>query len=317
VLPGPPVAPPTHPNIDRGPGPIPTMEAAGEDDDQAPRRRPIAVCCLAILLLLAGCGGASTAADRTPYDVPTRIPLDDDDADLPPGVNKTAVGDPLSVADTHARTLEGRSYRLLRNRSVRTADGAVVSLRNVSFAVARYRDNFAVVTDRYRGDRVVHEEYYTFQGDVVVAEGNGDRRAFSVLQDGRGPTTVDEVLRGDPPFRDAVYRYLRAAGTVEVTKAAGSAVGDGDATFRIAARSFDEPELLHPRIDGTLETASLTVRMSDRGLVTGVRLRATVEGENRTVELNDRILIRDVDQTLVWAPEWFDTARDSLNLDAD
>jgi hypothetical protein len=292
------------------------MEAAGEDDDEAPRRRPIAVCCLAVLMVLAGCGGSSTTGDRTPYDVPTRIPLEGGD-EFPTGVNETAVEDALSVADTHARTLEGRSYRLLRNRSVRTAEGTVVSLRNVSFAVARYRDNFAVVTDRYRGDRVVREEYYTFQDDVIVAEGGGNRPAFSVLQDGRGRTTIDEVIRGDPPFRDAVYRYLRAADTVEVTRVAGSAVGDGNATFRIAARSFDDPELLHPRIDGTLETASLTVRMSNRGLVTGVRLRATIDGEDRTLELTDRILIRDVDRTLVWAPEWFDAARDSLNLDAN
>lgn len=290
------------------------MEAAGEDDARSPCRLSIALCCLAVLVLLAGCGGASNSTDRTPYDVPSRIPVEDDN--LPPGLNETAVEDPLSIADAHALNLEGRSYRLQRNRSVRTADGVLVSVRNVSFAVAQRRDNFAVSVERSQGGRTVREEFYTYRDRVIVAQGEQDRLAFSELPDQEGPTTLDDVLRGDPPFRDAVYRYLRAAGTVEVTKSAKRAVGDGGSTFRIVARSFDEPRLLHPRIEGKVQRASLTVRMSDRGLVTGVQLRATVEGDERTLELNDRILVRDVDRTLVWAPEWFDAARDSLNLDA-
>jgi hypothetical protein len=287
------------------------MEESGGDGRG--RRRSLAVGLLVALALLAGCG-ATGGVDRTTYSVPERAPLAG--ADLPSGVSATGLEAPLTMATAHEDALVGRSYEVRRNRTLVVANGTVVSARRVEVRVWRERDQFTAATTRVDGDERVRVEYYA-SGERVIrarAEGGGEPTAFSTVDADRNETvTADDVLAGEPPYRSVLYRYLEPVREASVERAFDGGVGEAAATYRVTTRSFDDAASLHPRVEGSLRNATLSVTVTDRGVVAALSFRATVEHDGRTLELTDTLRVSNVDETLVWAPEWIERARRTLD----
>jgi len=87
---------------------------------------------VALLVVLAGCSALVPGTDRptvTPAPVPT-------DSPLPPGVEPSGVTDASAFAAAHGFALGNRSYTLVTNRTVRTADGSLRSALTVRLALS-------------------------------------------------------------------------------------------------------------------------------------------------------------------------------------
>ncbi|MFC7194533.1 hypothetical protein ACFQL4_07495 [Halosimplex aquaticum] len=101
------------------------------------------------LVLLAGCSVVAPgpqAETVTPAPVPTAEAL-------PPGVEPDGVADPGALAAAHAATLDGTSFTLIANRTVRYPNGSLRSDLDVRLELSASRDYHASASVRGRTRR--------------------------------------------------------------------------------------------------------------------------------------------------------------------
>ncbi len=266
---------------------------------------------VALAVVLAGCpalggGGTSTTTQVTPVPVPSP------DA-WPPGVGPEGVEDPTALAEAHTTSVENASYTLVSNRTIRGANGSLLSLLDVTIRLA--------------ADRTYHVSARTAGPAAPLLLGLPPARAefwsngTVYLRAVPGPDGV-VVNRFSPQATAGTWQYWRS------TVAFGGQDGHAYETLRGLFRAIPtEVARLEGRTEsgptrfflrgetavetdfakagtGTVEDVTLRAVVREDGLVESVDL-AYVRGSGaERIRVRWRIRYEAVNETTVGGPPW-------------
>ncbi|WP_436927042.1 DUF7537 family lipoprotein [Halosimplex amylolyticum] len=265
-----------------------------------------------VLVLLAGCSAVTTSPQPetvTPAPVPT------DDA-LPPGVGPGGVTDPAVLAGAHAAVLDGASYTLIANRTVRYPNGSLRSALGVHLELSASRDYHASAAVRgpdaavFIGEPPTRAEYWANDETYLRRQVIGNRTVYSRY------ATTDEYV--------GTWRFW--LGTVALDIGPETDLRRTVESFHtgVAERPTDRDDR-RTHLVGTdvramdfvddqsgvrsIENATLHAFVTDSGLVDAyqVEYTATLE-DGTTVRVKRTVRFRAVGNTTVERPQWYDEA---------
>ncbi|MEF8851971.1 MAG: hypothetical protein V5A44_02945 [Haloarculaceae archaeon] len=247
---------------------------------------------LASVVVLAGCSGlagsdGSAVETLTPAPVPTAGPT------YPPGVTASGVVAPV-LADAHESRLLSAGFTLTSHRRV---VGPEETLRRT-----RQTRRVAPGGETYVGEFTRSAPKYPLQSFPplsLVYWTNGTVTAYH--RESARPPHSYAWTRGEPPTldvtrADALERYL---GAVETT------VRERERGVVLVGSTVERPGAFRTLPDGDRpRDVSLTVRVSDAGVVTGWRLTYRVTVADRRVRVVREGRVTAVGRTAVERPAW-------------
>lgn len=250
---------------------------------------------LAALVVLAGCGTIA-GSDRSIEKTVTPAPLPTDGAEFPPGISNSGVA-PDVVTDTHERRMSGTNYTFRSRQRVVGPNGTMWvtnRTRRIDNEASAYTGRIDHnVTEFPLGRFSAPIEYWG--NDSVYASRRilTDRTSFY----GWSRTDQTDTFASLP----LIERTLTATRVSVVSRAGGvTLVGD---SFSDPQKLPSPPYLENPR------NGSLTVRVTDRGVVTRWRFAYDATLANETVRVTRRARLTDIGSTVVERPPWVDAAR--------
>lgn len=272
-----------------------------------PRPSTTATLTVCLLTVLAGCGGlggtfGEDTPDRTPFSAPVQYP---------PGVSESGSVDAYDLLSSHADGLEGRSVTVRHRVVQRFVDGGSAGeVRYRSESVGRYGETprhwyvvrevsgtnvpvFGGESGRVRlwSNRTVSVRSVTVN-DTTSYEGRAPTRAVDRAGFDRLFTLISAL---DPEF---VERQERNGTETFLLRAERTTLpGDGVLGGTVASSSLSDPR-----------NASLSVRVTDDGVVRSYDLTYVATAGNRTVEVVESVQFEGVGSTTVPRPAWVDTA---------
>jgi hypothetical protein len=259
---------------------------------------------VATLVVLAGCGGF-VGAEPTPRERVTPAPVPTDAEAYPPGISAEGVA-ASAVTEAHERQLRDTNYTF-RSRQRVVGPNGTMWVTNRTRMVANGVSEYTGRIDH----RVVEFPLGRFP-DPIEYWGNesvyASRRILTDRTEFYGWSRLDDGPR-EVTSLPLLGRTLGAT-SVSVVDRPNGVVLVGT-TLRDPARLPIPPYLSNPR------NVSLTVRVTDSGLVTRWRLAYTATLENRTVRVTRRARLTAVGTTTVERPEWVDVARQRMQARSD
>jgi len=275
--------------------------------------------CVVLLVVLAGCSGISGSADDaggrgTETVTPVPVPEADPDRGASTGIDASGVSDPWSLATAHGDQLEGRSYRLVSNQTIRYDNGSVRSQYRVDLRLAANRTYAVTVrTDGRAGPRLLGDppavsEFWS-DGETYV-------RAFG---------TTDPTYNEFTPTASGVgtWRFWATTGAFEVPRSPSTVIAEslgavptrvestrsvgGDERYRVVDAGASEAELPFPAASPA-RNVSLVAAVDRSGLVRRLELEYTGRIDGDRVTVSRSIVYSDVGATEVGRPAWFDRA---------
>lgn len=264
------------------------------------RGNAVGLVVLTLAVALAGCSGlvpgeddgGGAATEPTPAPVPT------DGESLPPGVSDDGIV-VNSLIDAHERRLEAGGYTSVSEQRVTGVNGTMWE-SNHTRQVASGEQAFVGRV----GHRVVEFPLGEFP-DTYEYWSNGSvyasRRVLSTSSF-YGWSRIDQREDIEPsPLLD---RVLRATSVRVVDRESGVLLRGTE--LRRPSAFPNPPYLRDPH------NVSLTVRVTEDGVVTRWRLAYDATIEDRTVRVRRVARISDIGSTTVRRPDWVDTARERI-----
>jgi hypothetical protein len=250
---------------------------------------------LALIVVLAGCagfGGGEPTVDETvsPVPVPTDAP------EFSPGIARDNVAAEV-VAGTHERRLSETNYTFVSRQRVVGSNGTMW-VTNRTRAIANDRGAYSG-----RIDRRVNEFPLGRFAAPIEYWGNesvyASRRILSERTSFYGWSRSDETE--EFTSLPLIERTLSATRLSVVERPDGvTLVGS---SLRDPAELPSPPYLQNPR------NVSLTVVLSERGVISRWRLTYDATLDDRTVRVRRDARLTDIGSTTVRRPDWVDAAR--------
>ncbi|WP_436925125.1 hypothetical protein [Halosimplex amylolyticum] len=250
---------------------------------------------LAVLLSLAGCGGlgGSDSADGgtvTPAPVPT------DGAQYPPGIGKDGVAADV-VAETHERRMNETNYTFVSRQRVAGPNGTMWvtnRTRRIANDEGAYAGRIDHRVEEFPLGRFAAPIEYWGNESVYAS-----RRILSERTQFHGWSRTDQT--DDLTSLPLIERTLAATELSVVDRPDG---------VRLVGRSLREPDRLpSPPYLTDPRNVSLTVRVTDEGMITRWRLAYDATLTNRTVRVTREARLTAIGSTTVRRPDWVDRAR--------
>lgn len=264
-----------------------------------------------LAVLLAGCsgfGGTGTPTEPvTPAPVPAATPTATPHDLLAPGLSFSGVTDAYTLADAHAGQLQGTSYTVRTERTIRTPDGRQLGTESGVVCVA------ASGTFRSRVTATG-----TAADFVPGASGRVDRwsdgEQLAVAVTANGSTRYGHVPRGsfDPQrsrlsvTRERLFVLFSAVDTRVTDRFAWN----GTTVYRVESTGVTDPDrLADAEVIREPRNVSFTALVDARGVVRAytLRYRATAaSGEPVVVALS--VTTERIGATTVERPDWYERA---------
>lgn len=285
---------------------------------------PTAVALLALAMLVVaaavvgtGAGGPAAssepAATATPEPTTFRTVAGDR---YPPGLSAEGVVDPVLLGRAHEEALEGESYTLSSNRTVRYANGTLRSQLGVRVRLAGNRSYLARARTAgpyapvFLGRPPAHGVYWS-NGTVYARRLTRDgERVYNTFEPANGLSGAGrwQYWTTTVPYggglRDPERLYGQVFGAMSVSVIT-THEPDGRRRHVLLGGADRVPSFL----DGAdARNVTVSASVSDRGVVRSfqVRYETTVDGKDVVVEW--RIRYDDVGRTTVERPPWLDRA---------
>lgn len=268
-----------------------------------------------VLLLIAGCS-AAPALDDTDSATPTVTPVDvPADYAYAPGVTTDGVTDPATLAAAHERAIDGTSFRLTANRTVRYANGTLREQLRVDVALTEDRTYRASAATRgpaapvFLGRPPANGTYWS-DGSVYVRkltrDGETTYNEFDVPGSGAGTWrywTRTVPFGGEQATPGGFYASLFAAVPTRVT---GENTSGSFVTYRLVD---DGPPVDRFQDEVTdVRNVRLVASVRGDGLVTALSLRYDGTVDGATVRVVRTVRYGGVGSTTVARPSWFEKA---------
>jgi hypothetical protein len=250
---------------------------------------------LAVLVVSAGCN-AFTGDEPTAEETVTPAPVPTDGADYPPGVASDGVVASV-VTETHERRMNDVNYTFLSQQRV-VGDNGTMWVTNRSRQIANDDGAYAG-----RIDHRVNEFPLGRFAEPIEYWGNesvyASRRVLSEQTEFYGWQRTDQTAN------------LTSLPLIERTLAATElSVVDRPAGVRLVGTSLREPDKLpSPPYLREPRNVSLTVAVTDRGVIERWRLAYDATLANRTVRVTRDARLTDIGSTTVRRPDWVGQAR--------
>lgn len=255
---------------------------------------------LTLAVSLAGCSGLVPGEDVRSGGgpEPTPAPVPTDGESLPPGVTNDGIV-VSSLVDAHERQLEARGYTSISEQQVTGVNG-IMWESNHTRQVARGEQAFLGRV----GHRVVEfplgelpDTYEYWSNGSVYAS----RRVLTTSSFyGWSRINQQEDIEPSP----LLARALRATTVRVIDRESGVLLRGTE--LRRPATFPNSPYLQDPR------NVSLSVRVTEGGVVTRWQLAYDATIENQTVRVRRVARISDIGSTTVRRPDWVDTARERI-----
>lgn len=273
---------------------------------------------LTLSVVLAGCSGLpAVGGSGGPAPTVTPVPVDQFPALLPPGVSEDGVELPGRLGDAHDRAIDGRSYVLTSNRTVRYANGTLSSSIATRVALDEDRQFLASVATAGPDAPVLLGR----PPATAVYWSDGTTNLRRLTRDGR--TTYTEFEPPEPwiggwyywvatvPFggRDSRPETFYAGLFSAVpTRLAGRTSLEGTTVFRLEAAGDQPVDDGFPGDVSSVRNVTLVAHVDGDGLVRTLDLRyeGTLDGE--PVRVHRTVRYRHVGSTTVERPAWYDRA---------
>ena len=282
--------------------------------------RTLAVAVVALAAVFAGCAGFG-ATPATPTVTPAEVSdgerSDTGEDGLPPGVSDRVVFDPAALGAAHMDHLEGRSFTLVSNRTVRYANESVRSRLAIRIELARDRTYHAWAATTgpqaplFLGEPPTRAEYWS-DGFTYLRASGGERHN----------RTYNEF---DPPQGYAgTWRYWTRAA------AFGGGTGNAERTIRSVFGSVDVETVDRQTVNGTtlvrlrateqrgssfapetygaVSNVSVVAVVEESGLVRSLEYRYDAVVDRQTVSVRRVVRYTNVTSTTVDRPSWYDRA---------
>lgn len=280
--------------------------------------RPPATVVLALSVVLAGCSGfPAVGGSGSPTPTVTPVPVEQLSALLPPGVSEDGVELSGRLGEAHDRAIDGRSYVMTSNRTVRYANGTLSSTIATRVALDEDRQFLARVatagpdapvllgrppaTAVYWSDGTTYLRRLTRDGRTTHAE-------FEPPESWIGGwwywvSTVPFGGRDSRP--ETFYAALFSA---VPTRLAGRTSVEGTTVFRLEADGVQPVDDGFPGDVSSVRNVTLVAHVDGDGLVRTLDLRyaGTLDGE--PVRVHRTVRYRHVGSTTVDRPAWYDRA---------
>jgi hypothetical protein len=273
-------------------------------------RAAVPAAALAVAVLLAGCSFGPGGGTPTETVSPAPLP---EAAALPPGVTEEGVTAPRVLGEAHRAALRNRSLTLASNRTVTAANGSVVSMLNVTVALADDRSYHARVATAgpeapvLLGRPPARGEYWS-NGSVHLRRLSRDGRTTHDRIDserafvGSWQFWTTTVAYGGVSAREPAIYYGTAFDAIPTT-VAEHRTANGTAVVRLVGNTARSTAFSQLDVDG-VRNVSLVAEVDERGVVRSYRLSyvGLVDGEAYRVRW--RIEHDRLDRTTVDPPSW-------------
>lgn len=270
-----------------------------------------------LLALLAGCsalpvGGGNAGGTDTATVTPAPIP---EGGTFPPGVSSDGVETPAALARAHVSVINNRSYTFATEREVRYRNGTLRSrlrLRVALGADRSYRAETATAgpdAPVFLGEPPASAVFWS-NGSLYLRKFTHDNETvyneFQTTEDGAGTWSywVSTVPFGGG--RDRPERFYRDVFRSIPTRTVERRTDDGTVAYRlVGARARDNS--FDDEVDA-ISDLRLEAVVTQAGLVRSLTLTyaGTIDGE--PVEVHWTFRYRDIGNTTVGRPDWFDRA---------
>lgn len=276
------------------------------------RHRVVFVLVLVVIAPLAGCGVAPSgrsdggpsgaAATVTPAAVPTDRGTPMPPPEVAPGVTQSGTVTAVVLAEAHRDALVGDSFTRRTTRTIRE-DGDPLRRTTRIYRVAPFRPQF-----EYR-------QQQTFSGSFP-ARASVDR--LDVWSNGTGAVARleadDEVRYREVNAEQFSTLVVGITGHERVSALTGAfefGVRDGAkaGTVRLVSTRLRSPAALDkPVLTTDVRNATLSMVVTESGLVESYRLAYDVSLDGRTLRVVETATLSDVDTTRVERPSWYELA---------
>ena len=250
---------------------------------------------LAALVVLAGCN-AFTGSEPTVEETVTPAPVPTDGPDYPPGIADNGVVASV-VTETHERRMSGANYTFVSQQRV-VGDNGTMWVTNRTRQIANDEGAYAG-----RIDHQVNEFPLGRFAEPIEYWGNesvyASRRVLSERTEFYGWQRTDQTAN------------LTSLPLIERTLAATElSVVDRPDGVRLVGISLRNPDRLpSPAYLTEPRNVSLTVSVTDEGVIERWRLAYDATLANRTVRVTRDARLTDIGSTTVRRPDWVDQAR--------
>jgi hypothetical protein len=298
-------------------------------------RRVAGTVAVVALVALAGCSSlGDTDPGRTPFDVPSQPPSVGGAG--PPGITNDSVESPFLLVQSHVGVLSLDSFRVVRERTVRTAAGTVVRSFALDARVSTDRQRYRVRIDRdgtalssrERGTRVVYAatrdtpRQGARQERVLAARLGPDgtvRSATRLTAEFDPVVSPEDVLSADPNYRDRLYRYLTVTDEAVVRPLQPGGGPEVDATtgtrYRVEALTTSDRRLLASGPNETVSNVSVAFVADERGLIVETVASYVVVRGGEQFSVRERIAYPALGDVSVQRPDWFDDAAEAATTE--
>lgn len=256
------------------------------------------------LVVLSGCAGIG-GGSPTVTETVTPVPVPTEGETYPPGVRADSVA-PGVLVEAHERRLSRTSYTFVSRQRVAGPNGTMW-VTNRTRRVANEEGSYAGRIDH----RVVEFPLGRFS-EPIEYWGNdsvyASRRILSDRTEFYGWQRNTEPPRNLTSF-PLLERSLEATRLSVVDRPDGVTLVGSELDW--PDRLPNPPYLTDPR------NVSVTVLVSDEGVVTRWRLAYDATLVNETVRVTREARLTDIGETAIVRPEWVDTARAEFESDQD
>lgn len=290
------------------------------------RRRALLAVALLVAAPLAGCntvpgsdpGSESGAGSDAPTVTPAPVPTDDPERDLgpasgragatvAPGIGEDGVVSAADLAAAHREALLATSFtrtvtEIIRgpNRTVRRTDRTI-------------RAEFDPLTYYYVRNQTVAEGYPVRAFAPRFELWSNDSRAVSrVVRNG----DVRYRINRASAFGEAITGITGDEALMALFGAFEFRVEPVDGGYRLRSTAFgDSRSLPTPTLTENASNATMTARISERGVVRSYRVAYDVRRGDRRLRVVERAEVRALGETTVERPEWFEAAVENATDD--
>lgn len=253
---------------------------------------------LALVVVLAGCSGLGEFGEDEPTveDTVTPAPVPTDEVEFSPGIAKSDVSADV-VIETHERQMREVNYTFRSQQRVVGTNGTMW----VTNRTRRIADSGGAYAGRI--DRQVEE--FPLGRFAAPIEYWGNESVYSSRRILTDRTSFYGWSRSDQTDTftslPLIGRTLEATRLSVVERPGGvTLVGD---SLRNPERLPSPPYLQNPR------NVSLTVKVTDNGVISRWRLAYDATLTNQTVRVTRDAKLTDIGSTTVERPDWVDAAR--------
>ncbi|MWG35109.1 hypothetical protein [Halomarina oriensis] len=275
-------------------------------------RRVAVVVAVLLVVPLAGCGfqqSSPAAPDGqvtvTPAAVPTDAPTSTPDAadGIAPGVALSGAVDPVALAEAHREALLGASFTRETTRLIE-GDETTLSRTDRTYEAAPYRVEF-----RYSQVQNVSREYpvRSFATRIDLYS-NGSTTVARFEDDG----AVSYRLAPTEQFSPIIVGITGNERVSALTSAFDFEVRDGPApgTVLLVGETLKRPSALDPpTLTSGVRNATLTMLLTESGLVRSYRLVYDVTLDDRTLTVVETMQLSDIGRTRIERPPVVSTGR--------